>query len=284
MHRFAPLSSRTRIISDLHYGDPASWLQELGALLPLTEGVDHLIINGDALDTQVIDHAAEAVHTLKSGLSAHVPALTCITGNHDPDISDVHEQFLADNQIWVTHGDVFFDDIAPWGRLAPELRRRIHRYAGHPPSARELRQLETRFRIFRQVCLKLPREHDPKKKGLLYAAMKMARAVFPPHRLVAMIRAWRDLPAMAAKVSAEQRPEARVIITGHTHFKGQWLQPEARLVLNTGSFCPPGGGHVVDVVGDQIAVSKLARSKGEFRPGARIATYRVSPAAIVPRR
>jgi len=42
----------TRIISDLHYGDPASRVRSLDALQPLFSGADRMVFNGDSVETR----------------------------------------------------------------------------------------------------------------------------------------------------------------------------------------------------------------------------------------
>jgi predicted phosphodiesterase len=264
----APL---TRIISDLHYRDPGSWVDRLDRLTPLLDGVDVLVVNGDALDTQILAQPAERIAELKSFLTERVPTVTFVTGNHDPDISSVHELSLIDDSVWITHGDVFFDDVAPWSRLVGELRRRIQTY-GAQLSPTERRKIETRFRIFRQACLQLPREHHPDARGAWAKFMRIGKAVFPPHRILAMMRVWRAMPALAAEFAAEQRERARIVVTGHTHFHGIWQRPH-HLVINTGSFCAPRGGQVVDLFNGKLSVRRLVRRAGNFHAQDRVAEF-----------
>lgn len=255
----------TRVISDVHYQDPASWIQDMPQLEPLLQGVDRLIVNGDLLDTQILSDPAPTVSALKSFLAARVPQVVYITGNHDPDISDVHELGLAQDSIWITHGDVFFDDIAPWGRPVVELRRRIRALAGDL-SPEQFRQLETRFRIFRQVTLKLPREHNPDARNFAAKCLRIFRAVFPPTRVLTMMRVWREMPDIAARYAREQRPRAKIILTGHTHFHGVWKR-DRHVIVNTGSLCAPREGQIVDITENALDVRRVARRKGLFYPG-----------------
>ncbi len=256
----------TRIISDLHYHDPGTALARIDALAPLLVGVDHLIVNGDALDTQVLPQAREVAAEMRDFFSARVRQVTFINGNHDPDISEVNELFLADGAIWVTHGDVFFDHVAPWGRLAKELRRRIEAQPEFRQPT-EMRKLDVRFRVFRRVCLKLPREHDPLQRGPWAMLKRIAKAIFPPTRVLTMLRVWSALPRIVDSFAREQRPETQVVITGHTHHPGAWTAPSGRIVINTGCFCPPRGGAIVDVIGDRVIVRRLRKDAGSYRLG-----------------
>lgn len=118
-----------RIISDLHYGDERSRLRELAALKPMLEGVDTLVLNGDCCHTQE-GAVPEQIAALKEFFSHGAPQVIWLTGNHDPDISSHHELLLKDGRVWVTHGDVFFDSVAPWCHLRAELVRRLEQKSG----------------------------------------------------------------------------------------------------------------------------------------------------------
>ncbi len=268
----------TRIISDVHYQDPASWIQELSQLEPLLQGVDLLIVNGDLLDTQILTDAGPTVAKIKTFIAERVPQVIYVTGNHDPDISATHEISLAQDAIWITHGDVFFDDIAPWGRPVIELRRRIRALAGDLPTA-EFRKLETRFKIFRQVTLKLPREHDPESRGFFAKCRRIFRAAFPPTRILTMIRVWREMPDIASRFADEQRPRAKVILTGHTHFHGVWKRGR-HVIVNTGSLCAPREGQIVDLTDNALAVRRVARRAGKFYPGKTVEQFSFASLSI----
>ena len=271
--------SVTRIISDVHFRDPASWVQETSSLRPLLDGVNRMVVNGDLMDTQVLDEPAAVVSELKSFFAANVPETIYITGNHDPDISDLHEWSARDGQVWLTHGDVLYDNVAPWGQLAGEIARRVQVHTARL-SPGEFARIETRLRIFRQACLNLPREHDPSKRGLWAKLRRMAAATFPPHRVLIMLAVWRAMPHRAAELARRQRSGARVIVMGHTHAAGVWPQPDGRVVINTGSFCSPRGGQIVDLAEDAIRVRRLERRRGALRAGEVIAQHPLVPSPV----
>ncbi len=266
-----------RILSDIHFGDPGTSVDRLESLAPLLDGADQLIVNGDALDSQIIADGPAAIAEIRDFFSARVPQLTFITGNHDPDISDVHEIFLNDGAIWVTHGDVFFDNVAPWGRMAPELQRRIRAQPefGQPG---EMQKLETRFRVFRRVCLKLPREHDPSRRGFWAKAHRILRATFPPTRVLHMMKIWRATPGIVDGYAASQRPRSQFVVAGHTHHPGIWRRPSGRVILNTGCFCPPRGGFVVEISGGRLRARGWKKLRGEYRLDAVQAEFPVTGA------
>ncbi len=260
----------TRILSDLHLGDERSSLREPAQLAPLLDGVGALVLNGDTCDTQHDLDPAE-VAALKGFFAARVPQVTFVTGNHDPDISAAHELALADSRVWCTHGDVLFDDIAPWSRLRPELARRLALIRARHPAA-DWHAIATRLPMMREACLRLPCEHTAKLGGALAKLERAARDLFPPTRALAMLRTWMTAPRLAARLAAAQRPAARLIVTGHIHFPGV-RRSGGRVVVNTGSFSPPLGARCVDLADGTVRVRRIERRGGNFHPGRVVAEF-----------
>ncbi len=258
-----------RILSDLHLGDERSWLSGPAALTPLLEGVDALVLNGDTCDTQH-DFGPAALAALKGFFTQHVSNVTFLTGNHDPDISDLDELALADGRVWVTHGDVLFDDIAPWSRQQRELARRLARLR-HAPEA--WRQIASRLRLMREASLNLPREQLPTSGGRTIRLRRMARDLFPPTRALAMLHAWAVAPGRAARLAADQRPGARFVVTGHIHFPVIRRLRGGCVFINTGSFSPPLGGRLVDLQGETLRVRRIVRTGECFCPGGVVAEF-----------
>jgi predicted phosphodiesterase len=259
-----------RILSDLHLGDERSSLRDLAQLTPLLEDVGALVLNGDTCDTQH-DLGPKEVAALKEFFAARVPQVTFLTGNHDPDISATHELSLADGRVWLTHGDVLFDALAPWSRLRPELARRLTLIRARH-SAADWDNISTRLPMMREACLKLPCDHAAKLGGGLAKLERAARDLFPPHRALAMLRTWANAPQLATRLAAAQRPAARVIVTGHIHFPGV-RRCGGRVVVNTGSFSPPLGARCVDLTDGLMQVRRVERRSGDFYPGRIVAEF-----------
>src|SRR5579871_1268735 len=153
-----------RIFSDLHLGDRGCRVRTLEQLTPLFDGADALVLNGDSIDTRPgpVHLPAAALATANADTAAqragfldflahHAPPTTLLTGNHDPDISAQHTLDLSDGRIFITHGDIFFDNIVPWSRDVPLMRKLLAReFAALAPAERT--QLEFRFTAFRRVC------------------------------------------------------------------------------------------------------------------------------------
>jgi predicted phosphodiesterase len=264
-----------RIVSDLHYGDHASRVTRLPQLRPLLDGVDHLVLNGDTLDTRPGPHPAHTADCRAAVLDffpRHARAVTLLSGNHDPDFTPRHQLDLAGGEIWVTHGDVFFDDLVPWGNDAPLLRTRLAAELAALPAAQR-DDLAARFTAVRRVALSIPQRHQSERNVWKYALHFLGDTVWPPARLGRVVRAWREGPRLAAAFARRHRPRARFVVVGHTHRPGLVRTPDGLVVLNTGSFCAPLAGHVVDVAPGRIALRALARRGGEFRAGAIIAEF-----------
>lgn len=272
-----------RILSDLHFFDAASRVRRLEQLDPLLSGIDALVLNGDTCDTES-DLKPEQTAAVTGFFNARVPAVTYVTGNHDPTISDTHELLLAGGLVWVTHGDVFFADATPWCTQQPELARRISgRLAAE--SAAERHTVATRLRVHREACRGLPPAFDSALTSPAARLHRLCLTLFPPRKVLAMLRAWRDTPRLAAELAAAQRPSARVIVSGHIHHAGVWPRPDGRVVVNTGTFGPPRGALVVDLDDHRLVVRRVAERRGLFHPGDAIAEFALAgpPAAALSR-
>jgi predicted phosphodiesterase len=264
-----------RIFSDLHYRDSESRLQNLAALAPLLAGADHLVLNGDTFDTRA-DTARDDADDIRAFFARHPGTVTILTGNHDPDFTDLNELSLLDGRVWITHGDVLFDDIAPWSGLREEMSRRLTALTRDLPAA-ELALIETRLRLNRIACRNLPEPHAITRRDLSTRLRRLVHTLFPPHRLLAMIKAWRQAPALARRLANTQRPRARLVVLGHTHHPGVWREAGGVTVVNTGTFCPPFGAQYVELQGDRVRVVRIVQREGAFHPGAVVAEFPLAP-------
>ena len=256
-------------MSDLHVYDARTQIRDLSQLEPLLAGVQILVINGDSCEMRR-GVAPSDVTRLREFFQERVPEVLFVTGNHDPDISDTHELLLAAGRVWVTHGDVCFDDLTPWSRQQPDLRRVVQELLASDPAA-DFRELGTRFRLAREAARIVGPDLDPAEAGFRAQFGRFLHTFFPPRQVLAMLRAWRDLPASAAALAVAQRPSAQVVVTGHVHLPGVWVRPPGPVVINTGSFFSPLGGHLVDLAGDRVEVRRIRRHHGQFETGRQIA-------------
>ena len=279
-------SARTRILSDLHYGEHACRVRRLEELRPLLNGIDHLVLNGDTLDTRPGPqpaHTAECRAEVTAFFSREVARTTFLTGNHDADFSDLHHLDLADGRVFVTHGDLFFDDIVPWSQDAPLVRRLIAAELNAlPPAERD--ELMHRLAAFKRVAAAIPQRHQSERNRLRYAFRYFVDTVWPPTRLVRVLQAWRQGPRLAAALTRRHRPEARFTVSGHTHRPGIWRSPEGLVAINTGSLCPPLGGCAADLTETGLQVRPLIFGRREVRVGPPIAEFPLAGTSGIPRR
>jgi len=269
-----------RILSDIHFGDHASRVNRLEQLSPLLEGVPHLVLNGDTLDTRPGPeprHTAECRAAVEGFFPRFVGGVTYLTGNHDADFSLDHRLDLAEGRVFVTHGDIFFDDIVPWSHDAAFIGRRLAEEFRLLPTEFHA-QLDHRLALFRRVAASIPQRHQSERNKLKFALHYLADTVWPPHRILRIIQAWRHAPESAAATARRHRPTARFVISGHTHRPGVWRMADGVTVINTGSFCPPLGGCCVDLSPDALIVRRIDSRAGEFRLGDTLATFRLAAA------
>lgn len=264
-----------RILSDLHYGDRASRIGSLAQLQPLLDGVTHLVLNGDTLDTRpgpAPAHTAACRAEILAFFPAHVPRVTFLTGNHDADLTGEHALDLAGGTVFVTHGDIMHDDIVPWSQDADFIRPRIA--AGLATLAPvERTQLASRLMVWRRVAAAIPQRHQSETRGLRYAMHFARDTVWPPSRVWRVIRTWRREPALAAEFVRTHRPQAKFIAVGHTHRPGAWSTPSGVVVINTGSFCRPFGGCAIDLAGGRLSVHRIVQRAGEFQVTGTLAEF-----------
>ncbi len=259
-----------RIVSDLHVFDGAGRIRRLSELDPLLDGMDSLLVNGDACDTQVGTTPGQ-VAELKAYLNGRAPQVTLVTGNHDPDISDVHEQLLADGRVWATHGDVFFPDATPWSAIVPEIRRRIAAAQAQRGLA-SLDDVATRLLIFREICHGLPIRWDLRRRDFFAKAQRLLHDLRAPARIRAVLRAWKNAPELAATLVAAQRATAQVVVFGHIH-RPSIHHRAGRIIINTGAFAGPMGAWTVDIDNDLVRVRRIERRRGAWHAGSILSEF-----------
>ncbi len=272
-------STLLRILSDLHYGDRSSALTSLTQLNPLLDGVSQLVLNGDTLDTRPSSnpsHTAALLADIRHFFTHSAPPTTILTGNHDPDLSEIHHHSLLEGALFITHGDALFDDLVPWSRDAPLARQLVAReLAALSPADRA--QLHPFLSAFRRAAYAIPQRHHSDPHGLRYLLGFLQDTVWPPSRVFRVLRAWRDAPRRAAHFVQQHQLPARFFAMGHTHRCGVTHTPSGLIVLNTGSFCPPCRAGAIDVTADRIVFRRVERHRGAFHPGSALAEFSLAP-------
>jgi predicted phosphodiesterase len=260
--------ARLRIVSDLHYAETGSRLRDLAALEPLFEGVEHVVFNGDSLETRFLDldrHAVEHKAAFDAFIAAHRDRATLITGNHDPAISDCHHLDLEGGAVFVTHGDTMFPSMAPWGWESKYFRVEQERLLAATPA--HLRDTwETRLRVCKEAVMAI-RDLSPRFPGhSSHPWRRRLRFLLAIRRVDKIVESWWRMPGAAAALAEHYRPRARVVIVGHTHNPGLWRR-RGRVIINTGAFVISLGALAVDFVGRRLELRRLAFGRGTVRPG-----------------
>lgn len=275
-----------RIISDVHYGDRASAVHAIDQLDPLLEGTDLLVLNGDTGDIRpgpYPEHTEAVQTTFQAWEQRHPAKVRFISGNHDPYISHQHSVDFAGGAVFVTHGDLLFDDIVPWGNDAAMAAAWVQ--DGRQALGNGPHHLQQLLEVHRQAAWKIPQRHQSERHGLKYLAGFLRDTVWPLDRTFRILRAWREAPRRAETLLDHHRPEARFLIIGHIHRPGIWRLSRDRVLINTGSFCPPSGPLLVELAAGQLRVRRIRRRSGSFHPGKVVAQFALTrdAKAVTPR-
>jgi predicted phosphodiesterase len=269
-----------RIFSDIHYGDRSSQVRSFAQLAPLFDGADTVVLNGDTLDTRIGPHpqrTAELRAEAMAFIARQTPNTVLLTGNHDPDISGLHVQLLGEGRVLVTHGDVLFDEIVPWGRDVSLIQKVLaeERSRALGPN---MNALDARLELFRRVCTRIPQRHQVETNPWKHFFSLTLDTVWPPLHAWHVIQAWRVAPERAAALARTHRPQARFVVIGHTHRPGVWHTRDSRVIVNTGSFTRPFGANMVELTPGRLTVRRIEARDGKFHPGAPLAEFALAEA------
>ncbi len=266
------MSFRIRILSDLHIGHKSSLLKEAGAIKPLAEDVDLLILNGDTVESKYADSEARRKQELPSFRDVDEEIRSWgiktlyLTGNHDPDIGGHHYLQIAGSEILITHGDGIFENIAPWSRNAKALKETVQMLLAN----RRVQDFQSYLQAIKDAETEAHRkspEYDPTVWGKFNMFVKQA---WPPNHIFGILKCWKQTPRKAADMVKRFNVKPEFLIIGHTHKPGIW-NVSGTWIINTGSFFIWPGAYCVDITPEGIVcqkISKLGRSlelAGEIR-------------------
>ncbi len=261
------------ILSDLHMGREP-WRARAEMMRPLWQGVDHLIINGDVAelyDPRYIDLAEQETLRLQELCEADGVTLTLLAGNHDPDVTDQHFLFMADQKILITHGDSVHPAIAPWCATAPLMQAAFDKaMASFPVETKDL--LSSRLAATKTAA-RTKWEHV--REGNFHM-MGLKRMIRRPISFFEVLRYWHRFPDDAAGFMEKYAPQSTVLITGHTHHKGIWTR-RGKTIINTGGFAFPTTPRRVIVEGTKITVHEAIKNGEVYHAAAKpVAEIQVS--------
>lgn len=262
-----------RIISDVHFGHPRSFVQTPSQLAPLLEGVGTLIFNGDSVEMRFRGERAlglgRAEELRAFCRKAGVEPLL-LNGNHDPTVSDLNHLELQGGRVLIMHGDALFADISPWSPRARVLGRAVERElapCGPNPA------MEERLAAAKRAVSALEMLKPSATRNGLGRLLGIGRELWPPRRPWLILKTWVETSRRAVTFASEHRPSAERVIIGHVHAP-MIRRSKSRLMINTGCFLPPLWRYCVDLAGSELTVRRVRRLQGNvFAPDPR-ATFR----------
>ena len=259
------------ILSDLHLGHSASVIDDVSALEPLISDAGTLIINGDAWQELAKDFRARGkklLDDLREICARRDVDLVLIQGNHDPDTGEVGYMSLAGGKIILTHGDCVFPEGAPWSRMVPKRKKELRQLF----STTNIVNIEDRLALAKKVAQLLVPPTYPKSRNRL---LRIWDAVMPPSRAIRMIISWLSMVSETRKFSKRFFPECEMMICGHFHRAGIW-EKKNLLVINTGSFMPPGAAYWCEWNAGWFTVGLVSKSAAACVRGEILGVWKIN--------
>jgi UDP-2,3-diacylglucosamine pyrophosphatase LpxH len=258
-----------RILSDLHFGHPASIIEHPEQLTPLFREAKTVVFNGDTVELRYLRGRRIGMRNsvlMREACEAAGAHPVFINGNHDPILSDISHLDLVDGAVLVTHGDLLFHDISPWSHDSVTIgAAHTRELAGMGEDA--FLDFEKRLSASKRAALSIELHRTRMRRDSLTFIRTVLRECWPPWRPFQVFHSWAVTPARAEALARVFRPRARFILIGHTHFSGCWRRGP-RVVINTGSFLPLSGRMAIDVQGGTLTVRPILIERGVFKAGA----------------
>jgi predicted phosphodiesterase len=255
-----------RILSDIHFGHPASCIERVEQLVPLYEGAKTIVFNGDTVELRYRRGRRIGMRNslyIRESCQAAGVRPVFLNGNHDPMLSELCHVDLVDGAVLVTHGDLLFHDISPWSHDAEVLAAAHTReLAGFTEDA--LLDLEKRLKASKRAALCIELHKTGMRRDKLAALRTVLRECWPPWRPFQIFHSWTVTPGKAEALAKAFRPRARFILIGHTHFSGCWHRGP-RVIINTGSFLPLSGRMAIDIAGRKLTARRIVSERGVFK-------------------
>ena len=251
-----------RILSDLHLGHPGSKVTDIAQIRPLLEGAKTVIFNGDTYELRKQSLLA-ITDKFRADLEALIDELgiraVFLTGNHDPEFSDTHYLDLAGGKIFITHGDLLYDDVSPWSKLIDSLheQRTIVRET-YPENY--LDDLDLRLKASKQIAARTNIRKAKGKPGLSGRINALLAELWPPKRPLRILKTWATAHHLAHDLRDQFRPDADIIIIGHTH-RAVVHERSGKRVINTGAYLPVSGTYVVEIDANRLRIIRAKQQR-----------------------
>jgi UDP-2,3-diacylglucosamine pyrophosphatase LpxH len=265
-----------RILSDLHLAHPGSTVSNVRELRPLLEGAGTLLFNGDTFELRkaALRHKAEECRFQLEELCAQLGVNPVfMTGNHDPEISGNHSFDLCGGKVFLTHGDILYEDVSPWSKLIAEMREVLERIRSeYPPDY--LNDLELSLEVAKRVSAET-RVRRAVRAGSFRRLRTILAEAWPPQRPAIIIKTWLCSHYLGHEVRNRFRPDADFIVYGHTH-RALLHENQGKHVINTGAFMPLSKAMMVEIQGGEMSVNEVCRRSGNFCKGRRRAIWELT--------
>ncbi len=274
------LSEPIIVVSDIHLHGGRRCERKFERLRGLWAQAATVIFNGDTL-TGAVSRDPQRRRRVTSRLSdlcrQDGAEAVFIAGNSDRHIQAARHIFVAGERVLILHGDVVFSESSPWRPEAKKLSAARAQALGRMPRRRRETlegQLSASHEAMLEVDLDEDRRCGTRAAALLWRLDAVARRLIRPGLILAVLRAWRTMPALAAQFIRQYAPTAGILIVGHTHHAGVWLI-EGKTIINTGSPYGPGPMRVVQIEGNEVRFRAVVKSKGRYVPGRTIRRLRI---------
>ena len=243
-----------RFVSDWHLGHPASRVRAIEQVCHLLDGVGSLVMVGDGREELVEKWRPEADRLwreLQEACEERGVTFLALTGNHDPSASGEGWLRLLDGRLFVTHGDMIYDTTSPWSKELFVKREQVSELLG----CRDCQTILERWQCSREIGIML--RPPPRLAPSLLGYLKLA--LWPPERLVEVVKVWAGFAKEGACFLERFAPEAEILICGHFHRPGRFRVGQ-RVVWNTGSLMKMSRGLALTFDGETITKSKIVPS------------------------
>ena len=254
------------VLSDLHLGHGATRLTDPAMLTPVLDGSARVLFNGDTFEQLSLRYRTGALDRL-GGLLDLCRRLgthpTLVTGNHDPYASSCDHLDLCDGRVFVTHGDALHPGVAPWSHDARSLRIERDRLLADEPQPQGLEEelhLIKRTASIASRYERLGRDGGSARRGMVMKFLTQ------PQRALKAFWFWSQTLKYAQALRNRHRPQASLMLFGHTHKANVWQTPQA-VYVNTGSYQPMSQPLAVRLHGDRYDVCELKLKASQYRPG-----------------
>ena len=221
-----------------------------------------LVLNGDTwqeLAHEFYDDSLRLWQELQALCQRREIEIIALPGNHDPGCRDRDSLTLAGGKIVIMHGDTVFAEVAPWSRMAMQKEKEL-------ASLIDQHSQETaadRFAMARAVSRLLVPAHYPRRKSMI---ARVWDAITPPGRAWRMLVAWTTMVSATRRFAERYFPGCEIVICGHFHRCGIW-QDDQVLVINTGSFMPPGSAYWCEWQNQALRVGVIEHRGGQWCRG-----------------